>query len=217
MTDNIDQHTDRIKARYEGCLEQHTADSPEAVHWTDEERMRLRYDILKDIGELEGKTILDFGCGTGLFLDYLNVQNISCEYHGWDISEKMIESAKERHPDATFECKDVLKEDVSEYTGEFDYIFISGVFHIKTDSNAASHQEWMYSILEEIWPLCTQGLSVNFMTEHIDWMDDDLYYCEIGELIDFCVENLDRWVTVRRDYELWEHTLYVYKNPQESP
>lgn len=215
--DRIEDHEERILDRYESKLRNHDSESPEAVHWVDEERVRLRYDIITDIADIEGKTVLDFGCGTGLLLDYLKDEGIECDYYGWDISEEMINSAEERHPEAVFESKNILKEATDGYESSFDFIVMSGVFHIKTSGDAQVHKEWTYDILEELWPLCTEGIAVNFMTEHVDWRDDDLYYCQIDEFVEFCVDNLSRWFTIRRDYELWEHTVYVYKEAQWSP
>lgn len=217
MTEDIRKHANRVKARYEKRLNENQPDDPEAVHWVSEDRVNLRYDVLTDIGNLEGKRILDFGCGTALFIDYLEEQGIECEYYGWDISENMISEARKRHPDATFKSIDILTEDVSEYNDYFDYIFVSGVFHVKTGSNEDAHRKWMYNILDEIWPLCSEGISVNFMTQHVDWRDEDLYYTDIDRLIKFSVENFSRWFTIRGDYDLWEHTLYAYKEPQVKP
>jgi SAM-dependent methyltransferase len=217
MSGEFEEHANQIKSRYENRLQQNASDEPEAVHWVSKDRVQLRYDVLTDIGDISETTILDFGCGTALFLDYLEEQGINCDYHGWDISEEMITTARNRHPDAAFNYIDVLNEDISEYEDNFDYIFISGVFHIKTSGDIDTHRKWMYSILEEIWPLCTEGISVNFMTEHVDWEDNDLYYCDISTLIDFCVDTFNRWYTIRSDYDLWEHTLYVYNEPQMKP
>jgi len=211
----MDEHTRRIKNRYEQQLERHDKNSPEAVHWVDEDRVRLRYDVLTGIGNLSGKKILDFGCGTGLFLDYLNDQNVNCEYHGWDISETMIKTAKDRHPNANFSTVNVLNDDGN--SEAFDYAFVSGVFHVKTGSDPEEHRKWMYAILKELWKRCDKGISVNFMTEHVDWKDDDLYYCDLDDLVEFCVDELSRWFTLRRDYKLWEHTLYVFTEAQQTP
>ncbi|MBI5452701.1 methyltransferase domain-containing protein [Candidatus Gottesmanbacteria bacterium] len=45
-----------------------------------------------------GKSILDIGCGTSLFLEYLNPS----KYLGIDVSEKMIALARKRYPERHF-------------------------------------------------------------------------------------------------------------------
>lgn len=40
--------------------------------------------------------IADFGCGTALFKEYLDSQNLYIDYHGFDISEQMVRIAMTR-------------------------------------------------------------------------------------------------------------------------
>ena len=49
-----------------------------------------------------GSTVLEIGCGTGFLL--ANLRGIKGV--GVDISEKMVETAKQEHPDLTFICDD---------------------------------------------------------------------------------------------------------------
>lgn len=51
--------------------------------------------IKKENVMLEKVNVLEFGCGTGNFLEFLLAQNIS-SYVGIDISEKMVDRAKEK-------------------------------------------------------------------------------------------------------------------------
>lgn len=52
----------------------------------------------------KAKEILDFGCGTGFLLDLMDVQ--AANYVGLDVSKKMIELARKKHP-----CKFFLEKD----------------------------------------------------------------------------------------------------------
>ncbi|CAB3290117.1 Methyltransferase domain [Methanocaldococcus lauensis] len=213
-------HTDKIKKEYEIHFEKHDPNSPEAVHWIGKEKVWLRFDILTEIDNLNGKKILDFGCGNALLFDYLKEKGIKCEYYGWDISEKMIKVAKKRHPDGNFMVVDVLEEDLKKYYNYFDYILISGVFNgIFYKGNGEYdkydiHKKWICSILIKLWKLCKKGIAVNFLTQYVDWEEEDLYYCKIPEIIDFCVSKLSRWFVVRHDYQLYEFTMYIYKAPK---
>lgn len=217
MTDDISDHIDTIRERYENHFHDKDDGSVEAVHWKTSERLKIRYDVLADIADLDGTHVLDFGCGTALFADFLNERGVDCEYEGWDISKDMLEVAGKHRPDATFRQIDILKEDTSQYQDAFDYVVVCGVFHIRAEGTRDAHERWIHETLRELWPLCTKGLAVNFMTEHVDWRDEELYYCEIDDLVDFCTEHLSRWLTIRRDYELYEHTAYVYKHPTLNP
>jgi 16S rRNA G1207 methylase RsmC len=51
-------------------------------------------DYLKHLLENEPKSILDFGCGIGLFIPYLHDSFKNAKLYGCDISSKSIEIAK---------------------------------------------------------------------------------------------------------------------------
>ncbi|AKG91245.1 Methyltransferase domain [Geoglobus ahangari] len=210
----LKKHTDKIKKEYEIHALKYDPNSPEASHWKGKDKVWLRFKILTEIDNLNGGKILDFGCGNALLMDYLLENNVICEYHGWDISKKMIEIGKNRHPNANFKVVDILNENLEHYKDFFDYVLVSGVFHIKVDSDPNVHNAWIKEILLRLWSLCKKGIAVNFLTEYVDWEDDDLYYCSISDIVSFCVSNLSRWFVIRHDYPLWEFTLYIYKTPR---
>ena len=58
---------------------------------------QLGYKIVKDLlGDVAGKKVLDYGCGTGTFSRYL--QSMGASVTGVDISENMIGVAKKNGP-----------------------------------------------------------------------------------------------------------------------
>ncbi|AEM72812.1 Methyltransferase type 11 [Caldicellulosiruptor acetigenus 6A] len=86
----------------------------------------------------EGDTVLDVGCGTGVLEGYLLKKvGKSGKIVAVDISEKMIEKAKQKFKDAsniTFLCADALCLDFEEY---FDVVFCYSVFpHIDDKEKA---------------------------------------------------------------------------------
>ena len=210
----IEKYSEKIKKAYEDHLLKNDFNSPEAVYWVGKDKTWLRFKILTKIDDLNNKKVLDFGCGNALLLDFLKENNILCEYHGWDISEKMIEVAKKRHYGANFKVVDVFKSNLKQFNSFFDYILISGVFNLKVDAEESIHRKWTKKTLLKLWDLCRKGLAVNFMTEHVDWRDNSLYYCPIDDIASFCVKNLSRWFIIRHDYRLWEFTMYIYRGPK---
>lgn len=61
-------------------------------------------EILKN--EIEnGKSILDYACGTGRLYDLLKREGLTPLYTGYDSSESMIKKAKEKFPDIQFTNK----------------------------------------------------------------------------------------------------------------
>jgi 2-polyprenyl-3-methyl-5-hydroxy-6-metoxy-1,4-benzoquinol methylase len=67
-----------------------------------------------------GAKILDIGCKHAFLSDFLTEKEIDCDYHGIDISEKVIESVK--HKKGTFQTCDIMKG-LPFDSCKFDYIF----------------------------------------------------------------------------------------------
>lgn len=73
----------------------------------------------------EGEKILDSGCGNGRLLQLLEGREV--DYYGIDISQKLIEIAKSRYPDAKFQVADALNLPFPD--NFFDQVFTIAVFH----------------------------------------------------------------------------------------
>lgn len=95
----------------------------DAVGWISEQRQRLRFEKLTSGIDLNGKKILDFGCGLGAFYGYLKSVEIDCEYVGIDLVDGYLKKARQTYPDAKFMNSSIL--DINE---EFDYVFSSGTY-----------------------------------------------------------------------------------------
>lgn len=88
--------------------------------WSDLEFIRK---YLKKPGRL-----LDFGCGNGRLLDFLEKEKTDLEYQGADVSRGLIEIAKEKHPTKTF----IVLKDANKLPFEsesFDLVVAIAVFH----------------------------------------------------------------------------------------
>ncbi|MCQ2529930.1 MAG: class I SAM-dependent methyltransferase [Lachnospiraceae bacterium] len=75
-------------------------------------------------GANEGKSILDVACGTGVMMEFYKERGYQ-DVTGIDISDKMIEKAKEKFPEVTFICGDV--EQVN-FERKFDHIVVYNAF-----------------------------------------------------------------------------------------
>ena len=84
------------------------------------EELKKFKDLIKD-----GEKVLDLGCGNGRLLEILQDKKI--EYIGVDSSRKLIEIAKEKHPNFQFLVADALSLPFLE--NSFDKVFSISVFH----------------------------------------------------------------------------------------
>ncbi len=110
-----------------------------------EEFSRTRWNIWAEFSVFRdyiknGDKVLDIGCGNGRLLGLL--KGIEVEYIGIDNSEKLIETAREKHPQEKFLVASALKLPFPE--NSFGKIFLIAVLH-----NIPS-EEFRLKILEEI-------------------------------------------------------------------
>lgn len=95
-------------------------------------------DIFFD--SIKNKSILDVGCGTGVLFKYLTQANAK-SITAIDVSEKMIEMARNKYPDGNFHCIDIF--DMNE-NNKFDTVIIY---------NAYPHFLNKCSLVNKVWSL----------------------------------------------------------------
>ncbi len=74
-----------------------------------------------------GYRVLDLGCGNGRHYKALKRKKIG--YLGIDFSEKLLEIARKKYPQAKFKLGDITKPETFENTGKFDICFCIAVLH----------------------------------------------------------------------------------------
>ncbi len=124
---------DRIRKHYESLLGD---DVPghRAADWADEFGQQTRFAVLGDNVELEGKRLLDVGCGTGDLWTFLSSRDIHTDYLGVDLVEAVVAEARKRSPDAQFQALDVFQPD-SLPAESFDVVFCSGTLNLDLGNN----------------------------------------------------------------------------------
>lgn len=109
--------------------------------YLNEDRRAKPKETFKQMGELlrsdqrgAGTTVLDAGCATGELLGYLKDCFPDYQYAGYDISEDLVATAKERFPDIDFTVASVTEP--APFPGRtFDVVLCSGVVGIFDDLN----------------------------------------------------------------------------------
>lgn len=92
-----------------------------------------KVELVERVALRDGDSLLDVACGNGTLLGELS-KKANIHAFGVDLSEKMIDAAKERHPDCTFAvgpCVPLPFEDGSMHT-----ITVSCAFHHFEDPRA---------------------------------------------------------------------------------
>ncbi|MFZ5998237.1 MAG: class I SAM-dependent methyltransferase [Nitrospirota bacterium] len=178
-------------------------DRPEAVRWSSTGQL-LHYKALLDVGDIDGKKILDYGCGKGDLYQFLKDNGIRVEYSGCDINEKLITFASEKYPDVDFRVFDIEKEELDE---EFDYIFLCGVFNLEVQGL----DETIKNTLAKLFRHCRSALAFNAISSHHPKKDFELHYTSPEEMFTFAVKNLSPYISLRHDRMHYDFVLFVYK------
>lgn len=170
------------------------------------ESQRRRFEVFADIGDLEGRDVLDVGCGLGHLYDYLQERYRTVRYVGLDMSPRLLAKARERHKDVTFEVWDIVARPPER---EADYVLASGVLNVEQGDNEAA----MRRLLRHGFGAAKKGLAVNMLSTWADRHDRDRHYYDPGRMVR-TAKKLTRWVQLRHDYLPHDFTLYLYREKQ---
>jgi SAM-dependent methyltransferase len=184
------------------------------MDWPDAEGLRRRFAVMTAAwSELPAGRLLDLGCGAGLYYDYL----IDCgalrdwRYRGIDLSPAMIAAARARHPQLSFERRDLLAEPLR--PGEADAVVMNGVLTEKRELPHAAMWALAQDLLRSVWAGSPRVLAFNVMSAHLDWCRPDLFHLPLDWLLPFLRAELSPHVVIRQDYGLHEYTVWVRDRP----
>ena len=198
-----------IYQHYESCLEKH-GDTPKGHDWPNAEELIKRYEVMHALFKEEEKcSLLDLGCGTGLFLEYLNNNNISnINYEGADISDKFLSISKNKFKNNKFYQIDIISEELPK---NYDYIIANGIFTMKIGLQEDEMFNFFTTFIKNIWSKCNKGIAFNVMSKNVSWERDDLFHLGLDKLTKFLCDDITRnWVVIN-NYGLYEYTVYIYK------
>lgn len=126
----------------------------EAASWS-RHSQDVRFHVVRSLLKISaGDGVLDFGCGTGAFIDYLPS---STTYFGLDWSPEMRARARAEHPRAI--TLGELDDDLV-----FDHVVCIGAFNLS--DNWSKEKTW--ETLEELWTMHTRCSLVVSLYRAID-------------------------------------------------
>lgn len=158
-------------------------------------------------------TFLDLGCGLAHMLDYIERRPdlAYIRYAGRDVSIAYVEAARRRHPEADLDVVDVLRSGAS--LGTYDYVVMNGLFNWRGDLPVRTMLRYWERMIRAAFAHASRGIAFNVMSTIVDWRREDLFHLSFDALARSVSRNLSRHFIVRHDYEAYEYTTYVYRNP----
>jgi SAM-dependent methyltransferase len=207
---DITQSLQKVRDLYSENLERSGAVST-AVGWNTPESQALRFRKLTEVVERDGGSfsVNDYGCGYGAHLDYLLAEGLRVTaYHGYDISEQMLDAARQGYTKFSGELD--LRQGTTIQTIA-DYTFVSGTFNVRFESEEDEWKNYILERLREIDAHSRRGFSFNLLSTYVDWKQPHLFYGDPLFWFDHCKSTYSRRVSLLHDYPLYEWTIVVRK------
>jgi trans-aconitate methyltransferase len=191
---------------YEGHLAQNGPNHAQTLNWTNNRQQLIRFNTLQRIGNLEGKTVLDVGCGLADLYGFLEANKIHTNYYGIDIVPAFIDEARKKYPGV-----DVAIDDIFQITKPYDYIFASGSLSYTVKDNDAFYE----SMIRKMYDLATIGVGFNMLDD--DYYNRDAVYAVYNAemILDFCRTFAARAYLIR-GYSEGDFTVFLYKDPNAT-
>ncbi|MCW8276146.1 class I SAM-dependent methyltransferase [Pseudomonas sp. PCH199] len=196
---------------YSSKLAQH-GETPQGVDWNGKEGQYLRFRQVDKIINIEKPfSINDIGSGYGAFYDFLRERHAAFSYNGIDVSEDMINAAKIRYEGQAHVSFHVG----SEPERIADYGIASGIFNVRLGRTDSEWLTYLEGVLDTLDKTSRLGFAFNCLTSYsdADKMRDYLYYADPCALFDLCKRRYSRNVALLHDYDLYEFTILVRKQP----
>lgn len=209
-----------IAQYYDSHLAAH-GDTAQGAGWPNEADRQTRFGVMRDLAGFGAPmtSVCDVACGTGAFLGHLqDLDQAPEQYLGLDISGAAIATAQQKYGPGLFRQVDLMAGPADgpadgPAVGAFDYVLANGLFTVKDVLSQDEMWDFMTGFLPRMWQMCRVGMAFNVMSAVVDWQRDDLFHVPSDRLLDFLYKMAGRRVVLRSDYDLYEYTVYVYRQP----
>ncbi len=167
-----------------------------------------RFSVLFGLGDMNGKTVLDIGCGRGDFARIAAERGVYFrEYLGVDIVPKMIDIARQMNsvPNARFEVMDVLK---SKEALSYDYVIMCGTLNLKTPDTPAMAKK----MIRKAFEIANIGVAFNMTSifGDIKLRTEYTHYFDPFEILKYC-GTMTRNLAFDHTYLPHDFTVFMYK------
>lgn len=206
-----------LAKHYEESLKKH-GDCSLGMDWPREKDNLRRFSVMAELfkGEVSSAgrrtKLLDFGCGTSHFYEFLQAKNLAGQlaYTGIDIVPESIKISKSKFPDNRYLCLDILAS--TKALGVHDYIVINGLFTQKRGMTESEMRSFLECVLSRLYPCFRKGLAFNTLSGQVDFKRRGSFHVDLNWAAKLFVSKFTRHFQVRHDYGLYENTFYLFKN-----
>lgn len=182
-------------------------DRPEALRWNAAFQEKRYTEIMGIAPQLEGKRVLDYGCGKADLLGHIKSQGIGVRYTGIDITPELISLARQKYPGTDLRVLDIEETPLSNEE-RFDYVFICGVFNNRIQGT----EESMRNVMRILFGHTLIGLAITALSIHTRSKQIDLNYTDPRETLAFAKREITPHALLRES-DTGEFMLFLYREP----
>ena len=208
------------------------ADNYKILGWESRQAQYARFAAFAKNVDLNGKAVLDVGCGLGDLFHFLTSGlGLSVNYVGIDISERMIETAKgqleilrenglklpaENKSTVRFLTADVFADDfvnaldfsaLEESSAGFDWIYASGIFNL----NLGNNFEFLKKAFVRFMELGKSGFVCSMLNERSSDKESPYFYYNPKQVCSFAKDAGAKSVRIIDDYLENYFTVFAEK------
>ena len=157
--------------------------------WGSEEQQRYRFSQVFSAAVLDGKHVLDIGCGFGdFFTSCIDADYKLGHYTGWDINPDLISEAKKQHPESTFAVVNLAEQEEMSAVAEVGVMLGVLNLNFKDDYDNLKFSKMM---IEKAFSAVSESLVVDFLSIYrtADYPEEDfVFYHDPAEMLAFALE-----------------------------
>lgn len=198
----------QIILHYKNSFQQFGFNS-KGLNWKNLKLNNIRFEIASEYLDKNISSILDFGCGTSLFYDYLKKKKIKIIYTGLDTDKSVIEYCKKRNKEINYYNFDILKN--NNFKKNFDCVFANGMFTQKLNLSEKYMYEYTFKMLIKMFKITKKKLIFNVLNNVVDWKNPKNFYVSLDKITNFLKKNLSKKFIIRHDYNNFECFIIVKK------
>ncbi|PTN11640.1 class I SAM-dependent methyltransferase [Nitrosomonas aestuarii] len=177
----------------------------ESLGWRNAESQQIRYAVLARVGNLNGASILDVGCGYGDLKAYLDLHYTDYDYIGIDQQPEFIAEAKARYNG--FLCTAFYQTDFSTARlPHVDYVFASGVLNYRCNK-----EQFYADMICKLYHSARVALAFNMLDKNHFPRHKLLIGHDCDSILTFC-HTLSSQVECISDYLEDDFTVFMYRN-----